>query len=67
MMSPIGWTYNEKSCGPRTEPCGTPVVRVVVLDDWSPITTRCVLCFKYDITQSSVLPTKSNVNANVTA
>ena len=33
----IGWTYNEKSSGPRTEPCVTPLVRVVVLDDWSPI------------------------------
>ena len=38
--------YNEKSSGPRTEPCGTPVVRVVVLDDWSPITIRCVLSFR---------------------
>ena len=30
----IGWTYSEKSSGPRTAPCGTPAVRVVVLDDW---------------------------------
>ena len=33
LMSPMGWTYNEKSSGPRTEPSETPVVRVVVLDD----------------------------------
>ena len=42
IMSPIGWAYSEKSSGPRTEPCGTRSVRVVVLDGWPPITIRCV-------------------------
>ena len=46
MMSPIGWTYNEKSSGPKTKLYGTPVVTVVALDDWSLITTRCVLSFR---------------------
>ena len=39
-MSPICWTYSEKSSGPSTEPCGTSAVRVVVLDDRPPITKK---------------------------
>jgi len=57
---PMGEVNIEKRRGPRTEPWGTPVVWITVLDLQIPIETKLLRSARYDANHRLVWPVKPN-------
>src|SRR5664279_1468742 len=60
MTSPTGAKYNENNSGPRTDPCGTPYMHVLVDDLQSPSRTYCDRSTMYEWIQFRVEPVRPN-------
>src|SRR5208282_4600415 len=57
----IGATYNVKSKGPRTDPCGTPNSHDFEADCLLPTRMNCDRSFMYDLSHDRAWPVMPNV------